>query len=255
MDKLDRSEGVAVVVLVATLGTVLMPLAGEVYVGSAIARSPAVHQHQTSAPSSSFVTPDIALRPARGDADLVAAMAAGDERAAAEFYDRHAPTAMAVAFRLVRERSDAEEVVLAAFMQTWREAARFNATRGSAVGWLLTITRTRALDHLRATGRASRRTGTSLDDVGSDVLAAPERSGHPEFDTEQQDRRRAVASALRTLPEKQRHVIELAFYAGLSQTEIAERLGEPLGTIKTRVRLAMMRLRDSLRPFAEESRS
>lgn len=231
-----------------------MQFAGEVYVGSAIARSPAVHPHQTST-SSSYPMPDVALRPARNDSELVSAMAAGDERAAAAFYDRHASTAMAIAFRLLRERVDAEAVVLEAFMQTWRDAARFDASRGSAVGWLLTITRTRALDHLRASGRESRRTATSLDDVASDQLAAPERSGHPGYDTEQAEQRRAVASAMRTLPDKQRVVIELAYFAGLSQSEIAERLAEPLGTIKTRVRLAMMRLRDALRPFAAESGS
>lgn len=203
----------------------------------------------------SYPMPDGAPRVARSDAELVSAMAHGDEGAAAAFYDRHAPTAMALAFRLLRERADAEGVVLEAFMQAWRDAARFDGTRGSPVSWLLTITRTRALDHLRRAGRLAKRTAANVEEVPAELLAAPEQAGHPGFDVEEAEQRQAVKHAVQALPDNQRIVIELAYFAGLSQSEIAERLSEPLGTVKTRARLAMMKLREGLRAFREDARS
>jgi RNA polymerase sigma-70 factor (ECF subfamily) len=162
---------------------------------------------------------------------------------------------MALAFRLVGERVDAESVVLEAFMQAWRDASRFDAARGSVISWLLTIARTRALDFLRTAGRQAKRTPASVDDVPADVLTAPEGAGHPAFDVEYREQQRAVAAALGALPDNQRTAIELAFFEGLSHAEIAERLTEPLGTIKTRIRLGMVKLRDVLRPFYGEAAS
>lgn len=185
------------------------------------------------------------------DAALVVAMAKGDESAAASLYDRHSATVMALVFRMVGDRTDAESIVLETFMQAWRTATRFDSQRGSAASWLFTMARTRALDFLRSAKRQARLVPMSVDDVPGESLAAPERSGHPAVDLEENEQRRAVAAALKSLPDNQRIVIELAYYEGLSQSEIAERLAEPLGTVKTRARLGMIKLRDALRPHAE----
>jgi RNA polymerase sigma-70 factor, ECF subfamily len=185
------------------------------------------------------------------DGAIVIAMARGDEAAAAAFYDRHSSTVLALVFRMVGDRTDAESIVLEAFMQAWRTAARFDPERGSPASWLFTIARTRALDFLRTAKRQARLVPVSVDDVPGESLATPERSGHPAFDVEENERRRAIADALRALPDNQRIAIELAYYEGLSHSEIADRLSEPLGTVKTRVRLGMVKLRDVLRPYAE----
>jgi RNA polymerase sigma-70 factor (ECF subfamily) len=190
-------------------------------------------------------------RTALSDGALLAGMVQGDEAAAGMLYDRHSATVMALAFRMVRERADAESIVLETFMQAWRDAGRFDASRGSALSWLLTIARTRALDFLRTAGRQARLMPMRVEDMPAESFAASEREGNPAFDAEQQEQQRAVASALRTLPDNQRVAIELAFYEGLSHSEIAERLGEALGTVKTRIRLGMIKLRDVLRPYAE----
>lgn len=202
-------------------------------------------------PLPSFLMTESAGHASLNDGALVIAMAKGDERAAASFYDRYSPTVMALVYRMIGDRADAESIVLEAFMQAWRTAARFDAQRGSAASWLFTIARTRALDFLRTAKRQARLVPVSVDDVAGEILAAPDRMGHPVFEAEQSEQRTAVAAALRTLPENQRVAIELAYFEGLSHAEIAERLSEPLGTIKTRVRLGMVKLRDVLRPHAE----
>jgi RNA polymerase sigma-70 factor (ECF subfamily) len=189
--------------------------------------------------------------PATLDLDLVAAMARGEERAASELYDRHAAVVYGLALRMVGEAADAEEVVLDAFSQAWRDAARYDTSRGSVTGWLTTIVRTRALDLIRARGRRARMT----DDIASDTEAPAGMSeGFPEPDQRVVDGERAsaVAAALRTLPDAQRHAIELAFFEGLTHHETAERLREPLGTVKTRIRLGMLKLRDMLGTIAPE---
>lgn len=178
-------------------------------------------------------------------------MARGEERAASELYDRHAAVVYGLALRMVGEAADAEEVVLDAFSQAWRDAARYDTSRGSVTGWLTTIVRTRALDLIRARGRRARMT----DDIASDTEAPAGMSeGFPEPDQRVVDGERAsaVAAALRTLPDAQRHAIELAFFEGLTHHETAERLREPLGTVKTRIRLGMLKLRDMLGTIAPE---
>jgi RNA polymerase sigma-70 factor (ECF subfamily) len=199
----------------------------------------------------SQVMSDPVGRDASDDGALVVAMARGDEGAASSFYDRHSPTVMALVYRMVGDRTDAESIVLEAFMQAWRTAARFDPLRGSPASWLFTIARTRALDFLRTTRRQARLVPVSVDDVPGESLAAPGRGGPPGVDGEESERRRAVADALRALPDNQRIAIELAYFEGLSHSEIAERLSEPLGTVKTRVRLGMVKLREVLRPYAE----
>jgi len=183
------------------------------------------------------------------DRDLVAGAAGGDERAMAGLYDRYGQVLYAVAYRIVGERADAEEVVLEAFAQAWRDAPRFDAARGSVAGWLTMIARSRALDLVRARSRRDRITAAAASARPDAPLAMGEVRPDPSAGMDHSERRREVRQALEALSAPQRQAIELAYYEGLSQSEIAERLQEPLGTIKTRIRLGMQKLRDALRPF------
>lgn len=188
-------------------------------------------------------------RPTENDRALLDRVGRGEESALASLYDRYSAVLYAVAFRIAGERPDAEEIVLDSFSQAWREAGRFQAERGSVIAWLTMICRSRALDLVRARGRRSRLGAKaavaepdSMPAMGAmDPGAAPDVIGV--------ERRQVVASALGALSPPQRVAIELAFYEGLSHSEIADRLGEPLGTVKTRIRLGMQKLRDSLRPY------
>jgi len=183
------------------------------------------------------------------DRALVAGAAGGDERAMAGLYDRYGQVLYAVAYRIVGERADAEEVVLEAFAQAWRDAPRFEAARGSVAGWLTMIARSRALDLVRARSRRDRITAAAASARPDAPLAMGEVRPDPSAGMDHSERRREVRLALEALSAPQRQAIELAYYEGLSQSEIAERLQEPLGTIKTRIRLGMQKLRDALRPF------
>lgn len=186
------------------------------------------------------------------DVQLIAEMAQGDERAASMLYDRHGAVMYGLALRVVGEPADAEEVVLDAFAQAWRDAGRYESSRGSVAGWLTTITRTRALDLIRARGRRAKMTDTAtatLDEpaaMGSGFAA-------PDVQVQETERAVAVKSALDQLPLPQRQAIELAFFEGLTHHEVADRLREPLGTVKTRIRLGMQKLRDTLVDLAPES--
>jgi RNA polymerase sigma-70 factor, ECF subfamily len=194
--------------------------------------------------------PDKAPRPSSaGDSELIARAAAGDERAIGPLYDRYGGVLYAVAYRIVGQRADAEEVVLDAFAQAWRDAARFEAGRGSVAGWLTTIARSRALDLVRARSRRERITASAAADRPEHSPAMGEVRSDPTGALDHAERSRQVRQALDSLSPPQRQAIELAYFEGLSQSEIAERLEEPLGTVKTRVRLGMQKLRESLRPF------
>ena len=185
------------------------------------------------------------------DFELVVAMARGEERAASDLYDRHGAVMYGLALRMVSEPADAEDVVLDAFAQAWREAARFDTSRGSVLGWLTTIVRTRALDAIRARGRRAKLVDTAsvrLDEPAAMSQGAPA----PDRAVEDSERNVAVGSALSALPEPQRRAIELAFFEGLTHQEVAERLREPLGTVKTRIRLGMLKLREMLGGLAPE---
>jgi RNA polymerase sigma-70 factor (ECF subfamily) len=189
------------------------------------------------------------LRSASADHDLIASAASGDERAIASLYDRFGGVLYAVAYRIVGQRADAEEAVIEAFAQVWREAPRFEPARGSVAGWLTMITRSRALDMVRARARRERITASAAADRPG--LSPGMSSWRPDaMDAlDDAERRSHVRTALESLSPPQRQAIELAYFEGLSQSEIAERLQEPLGTIKTRVRLGMQKLRESLRSF------
>ena len=189
------------------------------------------------------------MRPA-DDAALIARMRDGDERALGELYDRWEDAVRVCALSIVDEAAEAEDVVEDVFWQAWRQSSRFDADRGSVGAWLMTIARSRALDRARARRRSRETAGIEeLDQGGAD--AAISASSDPLADAERGERSRMVRDALRTLPAEQRESLELAYFEGLSQTEIAERTGHPLGTVKTRMRLAMQKLRASLSALGE----
>lgn len=187
--------------------------------------------------------------PGPHDVDLVLRMAQGDEQALGQLYDRFGSVMYAVAFRVVGQQADAEEVVMEGFSQAWREAPRFDQARGSVAAWLTMMTRSRALDLVRSQSRRERITDTAAREepaAGPAMSAGFPSPGATVLDDE---RKKAVTAAMASLSPPQRQAIELAYYDGLSQSEIADRLKEPLGTIKTRMRLGMQKLREALRPY------
>ena len=190
--------------------------------------------------------------PASPENALVSRLIAGDERALGELYDRHGGMAYSLACAIVPDPADAEEVVAEAFAQVWRTAATFDPARGNVLAWLTTIVRSRSLDLVRSQRRRAR----ALDEAVamSDESEAPGMStGRSEADrgVERSEAQVLVRRSLATLPAPQRKVLELAYFGGLSQSEIAEHLNEPLGTIKTRMRTGMEKLRQQLHPLVE----
>lgn len=186
------------------------------------------------------------------DRSLLERIAEGNEPALERLYDRYSAVLYASAYRIAGERSDAEEIVLDAFAQAWRDAGRFRSERGSVIAWLTMICRSRALDLVRARGRRTRLVDAATAGFPDTAPAMGHAEPIPADDLDRTERRAVVAGALQQLSPPQRQAIQLAYYEGLSHTEIAEQLGEPLGTIKTRVRLAMQKLRDALRPYYTE---
>jgi RNA polymerase sigma-70 factor, ECF subfamily len=180
-------------------------------------------------------------------AGLVQHIALGDESALAELYDRTNRIAYGLALRIVRDASSAEEIILDAYLQVWRTAGTYDSARGTVSSWLITLVRSRAIDWLRSRRTRAASMEQGLDD-GFDF-----RDSHPspEHMAVEAARTRMVQNAMDELPLDQRQAIELAYFSGLSHTEIAVRSGLPLGTVKTRIRLGMLRLREFLRPNAE----
>ncbi len=195
------------------------------------------------------------LDPSAGsqDALLVKRMAGGDEAALAELYDRHARQVYAVARAVVRQAEDADEVTTDVFVQVWTSAGRYDAGRGAVMAWLLTLARSRSLDRVRSRGRRAARVERSAAmDGGSFAIPVSRPGPDPERGAEVSELRGRVGEALSGLPDVQRKAVELAFFEGLSQREVAQRLDEPLGTVKSRIRSAMRSLRDALAPLARE---
>lgn len=185
---------------------------------------------------------------------LVRAMAGRDAAALASLFDRFGPGLNGLALRIVGNPADAEEVVADAFAQAWRDAGRFDPARGSVAAWLVTMTRSRAFDLVRARGRRGRLVDAAAQEASVDPVAMGRAPTSPGLAAELAERAVQVRAALQELPDEQRTVLELAYFEGLSQSEIADRLETPLGTVKTRARLALGKLRDMLRPLAPEGR-
>jgi RNA polymerase sigma-70 factor (ECF subfamily) len=175
------------------------------------------------------------------DEALIALVARGDDSALGELYDRVGRVAYGIAYRILRDERLAEDAVQEGFLAVWRSAASFRAERAKASTWIVTLVHRRAVDIVR---REERRRTESLD---ADTLPdAPDPSGSAEDEAWLGFERDRVLAAIRTLPDAQRETIELAYYGGYSQSELAERLGVPLGTIKSRMFAGLARLREVL---------
>jgi len=176
------------------------------------------------------------------DEALVALVARSDETALAELYDRIGGIAYGLAYRVLRDESLAEDAVQEAFLGLWRTAASFIPERAKASTWLLTLVHRRAVDLVR---REQRRRGEPLEDAPEPVTESAEDDAWLRLDRER------VQGALAQLPDQQREAIELAYYGGFTQSELAERLDQPLGTIKSRMFAGLARLRELLDDEAE----
>ena len=179
---------------------------------------------------------------------LIIRVAAGDQLAMATLYQTSSRVVYGLLLRILNEHGLAEEVLLDVYMQVWRQAGSYDQERGSPMAWMLTIARSRAIDKLRS-GRQELLLRESFEAV--------EENARSEVDVEEAaaiaEVQGKVRQALETLPAEQREVIELAYYGGLSHSEIALQLEQPLGTVKTRVRLGMMKLRELLQPGSADS--
>ena len=169
---------------------------------------------------------------------LVQQVARQDREAFSQLYDRCSSLVFSLAMRMLRVRSDAEDLLQEVFVQVWRQASNYNAERGTPEAWIVNIARSRAIDKLRSI----RRMEQSF--VLTDDPARAESSDNVETAAAESEAKMAMSSALVNLPEAQRRVLELAYFDGLTQTEIAARLKEPLGTVKTRMRSGIQRLRE-----------
>jgi RNA polymerase sigma factor (sigma-70 family) len=177
------------------------------------------------------------------DEDLVLRVGAGDEQAFRELFGRYAAVAHALAFRLVRQAQVAEEIVQEAFLAVWRNPDRYDAARGSVRSWLMGTVHHRAVDAVRRE-QAQRRRAEQAAGLGPGIVEDPVDDVLAAIDLPRE--RRLVRTALGELPEEQREVIQRMYFDGLSQSQIAERTGLPLGTVKSRTLLAMRRLRAHL---------
>jgi len=178
---------------------------------------------------------------ASADRSTLERMAGGDHEALAELYDRHARVIFSLALRILRDQRDAEEVVQDVFAQAWRQSGRYSTERGSVIAWLMTLTRSRALDRLR--GRRARPDASADSEP---TVAIPDGAAPADEQLSTAVQAGQVRAAVEGLPLVQRLAIELAFYEGLTHSEIADRLEQPLGTVKTRIRQGLLRLRDQL---------
>ena len=174
---------------------------------------------------------------------LIVRVAAGDQLAMTSLYDASSRVLYGLLLRILNEHGLAEEVLLDVYMQVWRQADSYDELRGSPMAWMLTIARSRALDRLRSDRQELllRESFEAVDENTRSGINVEESAAIAEVQEK-------VRDALKTLPAEQRKVIELAYYAGLSHSEIALHLEQPLGTVKTRIRLATMKLRDILQP-------
>jgi RNA polymerase sigma-70 factor, ECF subfamily len=180
------------------------------------------------------------------DAELVARVAESDTDALAQLYDRYSQAIYSLCLRIVRDRPAAEELTQEVFVRLWRSAASFEPGKGRVSTWLLRIAHNLALNEIR---RRQSRPAIAPDtdwEVESARLSDPSVEGDPALSTWLRERAETIRQALAQLPQAQRQAIELAFFGGLSQAEIAAALGDPLGTVKSRIRTGMQRLRELL---------
>ena len=181
----------------------------------------------------------------RRDAELVARMAASDAGALAELYDRYARPVHSYLYRVCGDPRTAEELLQEVFFRTWQQAATFDGSRGALVSWVMSIAHNLAIDEVR---RVSRRPRIGTDDPERALSQIVDRDTPPDEMAWLSDLRRLMREAVDEIPPPQRAVIELAYFSGLTQREISQRLDIPMGTVKTRTRLGLLRLREQLHP-------
>jgi len=178
------------------------------------------------------------------DGRLLARISAGDRQALGELYDRFSRPLYGTALRIVREPAEAQDVVHDAFITLWEKSSGFDPSRGNAFSWMVTLVRNRAIDRVRMRRRRTELLAESApSDLGMDGSSGAASASDVAASG---DEARAVREAVATLPAEQKRAVELAFFGGLTQEEIARKLQEPLGTVKARIRRGLLKLRDSL---------
>ena len=173
------------------------------------------------------------------DTQILQAVAGGDEQALGQIYDRYRVILFGLLVRILSSREEAEDVLQDVFLQVWRRAGDFDENRGRPFTWLVTLARSRAIDRLRSRAARDRLATASTQDAVEEVSDAAS-------DAFRSEQRTLVSNALAQLPEEQKKPLMLAYFEGMTQSEIAEKLGAPLGTVKTRMRSGMNRLRELL---------
>ena len=181
------------------------------------------------------------------DPTLLARVVKGDQQAFSQLYDHSSTLLFTLAVRILGNHEEAAELLQDVYLEVWRKVSRYDVGRGTPVAWLVTLTKSRAIDRLRARASRGYRATNSLEAGTAVQVADP---GPSPFETQaDQELRIAVGAAVAGLPQAQQQAIELAYYEGLSHAEIAERLNQPIGTVKTRIKLGMSKLRDGLQQW------
>lgn len=174
---------------------------------------------------------------------LLVGIAKGDQDAFAAFYDRYSAVLFSIAFRVLNDQTGAQDVLQDVFLQIWAKASTYDPARGKPLTWAVTMTRNKAIDRLRSRQRRAR----LKDEVERETMPDDPANSRVALDEVlTREKGEMVRAAVKDLPDEQRKAIEMAFFSGLTQTEIAEKLGAPLGTIKARIRRGMMKLRDAM---------
>lgn len=181
------------------------------------------------------------------DPTLLARVVKGDQQAFSQLYDYSSTLLFTLAVRMLGNREEAAELLQDVYLEVWRKVSRYDVERGTPIAWLITLTKSRAIDRLRARASRGYRATNSLEGGMAAQVVDPAPS--PLETQADQELRTAIGSAVAGLPQSQQQAIELAYYEGLSHTEIATRLNQPLGTVKTRIKLGMSKLRDGLRQW------
>jgi RNA polymerase sigma-70 factor (ECF subfamily) len=184
------------------------------------------------------------------DSALIARVLKGDQQAFSQLYDHSNTLLYTLALRILGNHEEAAELLQDVYLEVWRKVARYDVGRGTPVAWLVTLTRSRALDRLRARTARGQQYKDQRD--GDAAAQVPDLGPSPLETQADQELRLLVGQAISALPVAQQQAIELAYYEGLSHTEIATRLNQPLGTVKTRIKLGMSKLRDTLRTCWEQ---
>lgn len=181
----------------------------------------------------------------RDDILLMGRAAAGDRGAFSRLFERHAPLVLGVLTRMLRSREEAEEVLQETFLQAWKRSDRYNSRRATPRGWFLMMARSRAVDRIRSRQARSRREQTVSTEDAWRTIVDPIGTGR----IEQGERAEGVVQALDDLPAEQRSCIAMAFFEGMTHSQIAAQLDQPLGTVKSRILLGMRKLRAQLEPL------